>query len=1102
MSEVEARLPPSRGRSSYRGGRGGFGRGGPRGGRKANGSLDVPHAEEPLEDQGELGEMKKKYASELGMLKDMFPDWTDTDLVYALQENYGDIANTVDKITQGSVSQFAEVKKPKDRARSKVKEDPAMAGAIDKLGARGGRGRGGFDGTRGGRGRGGERGRGAPRGGRGGHATTNGTPTDVPATSVPTAESSAWDNPTSTSSTWDSATPAVAVEGGWDTTAPDAGKEANEEPAQSSWGNVVTSEATPAAASEGMKSSLIPEGGSKKSWASMFSQPPPAPPKQAPAPSQPPPAELVASGQIPAAEDEASEIPSEPETPPSPPAIAELPAELAAEPVSMPSPSAPPSTADDEELAITPSQDPLTEENVEHLPDDSSAIATHTVASTVGTVGSVDTRNLTPLPTQPAAIGSRPPLGGFATSAYRATGVPGRSASFQRRVQEQQEAVVMPGHNAVDRASVQFGSMGLNGEPGSDVDEDREEPETQQALQHSPPSQPRTSLPPAPRQAEESPVPPGLPTPKQAPGLPPASQQNQQQMQDGTMAPGLGQDQSQMNYNQYGRYGMQQDSGAQQQQKPYDPFSHQAQPSQYDQYGTQQAQQPQQQQQQQQGHSGFGGLSSAPNEYSSYYTSNEQRNAYNQYYGGSYGPQETRGQASHQDTGLGPQQRSASGFGALPNESAYASQAQQQVSRPLSPYSLQSARDSSGSEKQRKHLQYELERERQQSLLPECKTSKSALPPPIYSDVPVSRESPLHPDYFRSGGSGKLIGDLTNRTAAAPLSSPHPTVYLNQSSDPPKKQAQSRFGDAPGSGQNTPNPLMSGQPQAQPNAQQSQHPMHQQGMTPAQQQHQAAGIAAGYPYGHPYYNSPYQQAYQAQFGYTPQAGSYGGSGFPAKQQGGMYSGPQGYGMGSHSAYEQQAATPVNAGAFGQNQQSSMRSTSGMSAGLGGGLEDYGRSSMQSGSHQQSSAFGAMNDPFARSTSGFGGQSGYGQQSMGGPEDSLKPFNDAKNGPSPALGQPGRPGSAANSTVGSAHTGLPQAQQSQSGFGQGYPGFPGQAASQQYGGGLGGLGSHQQGQSAMGGQQSGYGGYGAAGQFSQTYGNYGSRGGWGSNYGAH
>ncbi|KAK5125853.1 hypothetical protein LTR85_012129 [Meristemomyces frigidus] len=1140
MSEVEARPPPSRGRSSFRGGRGGFGRGGPRGGRKpTNGTLEAPPAEEAFEEQGELGEMKKKFAPELGMLKDMFPDWTDTDLVFALQETDGDVANTVDKITQGNVSQFAEVKKPKDRARSKVKEEPAMAGATDKPSARGGRGRGGFESARGGRGRGSDRGRGGLRGSRGGHATTNGTQKDVPTSSIPTAESTAWDNPPSTE----------VADGGWDTTAPEATKEATEEPTQSSWGNVVTAEATPAAASEGVKSSLIPEGGAKKSWASMFSQPPPAPApvKQAPAPALPPPAELVASGQIPAADEEAPEVPDEPETLPPAPTIQEPIAEQLPEP----SPLGAPSVTDGEELSIAPSQDPLTEENVEHLPDESHAPSTQTVASTVG---SVDTRNLTPLPNQPGPIGSRPPMGGYAASAYRATGVPGRSASFQRRVLEQQEAVVMPGHNAVDRAAVQFGSMGLNGEAGPDVDEDREEPETQQALQQSPPAAPRTSLPPAPRQAEEPVMPQGLPTPKQAPGLPPASQQNQQQMQDAAMVPGLTQDQSEMNpaYSQYGRYGqpgMQQDSGAQ--QKPYDPFSHQAQPSQYDQYGIQQApQQPPQQAPQQQSQSGFGGLSSAPNDYSSYYTSNEQRNAYNQYYGNSFGPQETRGQAGHQDGGQGQQQRSTSGFGAGPNESAYAAQAQQQVSRPPSPSNVNPVRENGRGEKERKFLQYQVERAlmnpiyaptahqqsempaemRAQNKLPELKPAKRPEPGTSRLDIlasvaaALSPESPLHPDYFRVGGGSKLggVSQRDNDENLLPaLSSPHPKVYLNPSSDTSNKQAQARFGEAPGSGQNTPNPLMGGQQQAQPSAQ---HAMHQQG--PSQQQQQqpgggyggggaaaaAAAAAAGFPYGHPYYNSPYQQAYAAQFGgYGPQAGSgYGGGGFPGKQQGGgggMYGAPQGYGMGAQSSYDQHSASPANAGAFGQNQQSSMRSASGMSAGIGGGLDDYGRSSMQSGSHQQSSAFGGMNDPFARSASGFGGQGGYGQQGMGGPEDSLKPYNEAKSGPSPALGQPGRPGSAANSAVGSSQAALSHAQQSQPGFSAGYPGFPAQGGSQ-YGGGLGGLGNHQQQQPGQQGQQSNmggqgvYGGYAGAGGFSQTYGNYGSRGGWGSNYGAH
>lgn len=1063
--------------------------------------------DELLEDQGELGDMKRKYASELGMLKDMFPDWTEVDLVFALQETDGDVPATVDHITQGSVSQFAEVKKTKDRARSRVKEDASAAGATDRGSVRGGRGRGGAESARGGRGRGSDRGRGGFRGGRGGHATTNGAPKDTAATSVPTTESSAWDTPAITE----------AANGGWDTAAAGPTKEASTEGGQSASGTGVTAEGTPAAASEGMKSSLIPESGPKKSWASMFSQlkpaPVPAPAKQAPAPSQAPstsrpPAELVAQSEVPAAQEMPAETHTLPE-PESEPAAPQL-EEPVAETMPEPSPSNPPSVAG-ADVTVAPSKVPLTEENVEHLPDESHAPATHTAASTVG---SVDTRNLTPLSTsQPGSIGSRPPIGGFAASAHRAAGLGGRSASFQRRVQEQQEAVVMPGHNAVDRAAVQFGSMGLNGEPGPDVDEDREEPETQQALQHSPPSQPRTSLPPAPAQAQEASRPTGLPTPKQQPpGLPPASQQNQQQIQEATMAPGLTQDQAQPNpnYNQYAQYGqtaMQQDSGAQQ-QKPYDPYGQQAHSGQYDPYGTRQPHS--QPMQHQPGQGGFGALSSAPSDYQSYYTSNDQqRNAYNQYYGG-YAPQDGRGQTGslQQDAGLG-QQRSASGFGAGPNESAYASQAQQQVSS----------------------LSFQ-----EQQAHPPLDQQFTAFPSsvkPLTNDnistsvLPGSRTAPHRSPAIRSeaqaNGSVESafdtlnpLQDVSNRQLRPLYTSAHPKTFYSPSySNHLSEQAQSRFSDAPGSGHNTPNPLLGGQQQHQ---QQQAHGQHQSVQQQQQQQHAQQGgygQSAGYPYGHPYYQSPYQQAYQNQFGFSQhlgggyggQAGGYPGGGKQGGAGGGMYGAPAGY--GHHSAFDQQqhSASPANSSAFGQNQQGSMRAASGMSSGLGGGLDDYARSSAQATS-QHTSGFGGMNDPFARSASGLGG---YGQQQQQGLGDEgssgLKPYAGmdpaSKSGPSPALGQPGRPGSAANSNAGS--SGLPppqQAGQQSAGFG-GYPGFPGQGS--QYGS-LGGLGSHQQGQNAGMGGQGGYGQYGAgAGGFSQYGGGYGSQrggGGWGANYGAH
>jgi len=49
-----------------------------------------------------LGELKKQYGDQLGFLKEMFPDWTDVDLVFALQETDGDLSTTIDRISEGA----------------------------------------------------------------------------------------------------------------------------------------------------------------------------------------------------------------------------------------------------------------------------------------------------------------------------------------------------------------------------------------------------------------------------------------------------------------------------------------------------------------------------------------------------------------------------------------------------------------------------------------------------------------------------------------------------------------------------------------------------------------------------------------------------------------------------------------------------------------------------------------------------------------------------------------------------------------------------------------------------------------------------------------
>lgn len=104
MSEVQTRPSAPRGRgSTIRAGRGGMSsRGSGRfGTRQSNGDSPAAEPSVSLEEQGELGRLKKQYMSQLETLKELFPDWTDDDLVFALQETDGDLQTTIERITDG-----------------------------------------------------------------------------------------------------------------------------------------------------------------------------------------------------------------------------------------------------------------------------------------------------------------------------------------------------------------------------------------------------------------------------------------------------------------------------------------------------------------------------------------------------------------------------------------------------------------------------------------------------------------------------------------------------------------------------------------------------------------------------------------------------------------------------------------------------------------------------------------------------------------------------------------------------------------------------------------------------------------------------------------
>ncbi len=231
----------------------------------------------------------------------------------------------------------------------------------------------------------------------------------------------------------------------------------------------------------------------------------------------------------------------------------------------------------------------------------------------------------------------------------------------------------MPGNREVDRTAVHFGMFNLGDE---DVDGDREEPETRaQPPQHSPVTHPTSYAPPSPSTIiwaaciachHQEDTPGSLPAPVHSaatPGLPSpqplASTQNisQQSSQGSSQYPG---------YGRYGQPGSQEPPATG--QKAYDPFGQQAPATQnqYEGYSGQPGQtQPQQP---------TTAFSSAPNDYSSYYTSEQQRNAYQNYYN-QYG-QPQGGQA--QQEGATPQQRATSAYNAPQADTASQSAPQAQ----------------------------------------------------------------------------------------------------------------------------------------------------------------------------------------------------------------------------------------------------------------------------------------------------------------------------------------------------------------------------------------------------------------------------------------
>ncbi|KAF9998347.1 hypothetical protein BGZ80_006805, partial [Entomortierella chlamydospora] len=419
----------------------------------------------------DLRQLRREHGGSLATLKELFPDWTEEDLLYAIQDAGGDVNLATLRISEGHATQWGEVKGKKKTQKPKTTTSSQRGGFAD----RGSRGRG--DGFRGGRG-GSTRGTSRQTGDRQGRSTKVDDPypalngsTYVEKIDISTRSSSAWGASSSaaneTSDSWstpqevttfdetvaESEITTTTATDSWDTPEPSTvvadSNDTSTTSTADSWGSTST---TPA---RKLNTSTIPAG-SKMSWAKIV-KPEPAPqpvPQPAPvAPSKsipattPTPASAQEHTSAPPVEEKPAEVIPEPivETAPEPtPVVEEAPVEEVPEPeIAEPAPE-----KQDEETAPEQASEP--EPEPEPVPEPVKAPAP-TPAASVAT-------NATPV---------GPP------------GLKHKPAPQPRRL-NQDAAVVMPiGSTALQSVGLKFGSFSLNDEPEPEPEPAETEPETQ-----------------------------------------------------------------------------------------------------------------------------------------------------------------------------------------------------------------------------------------------------------------------------------------------------------------------------------------------------------------------------------------------------------------------------------------------------------------------------------------------------------------------------------------------------------------------------------------------------------------------------------------------
>ncbi|KAG5519884.1 hypothetical protein PMAC_000161 [Pneumocystis sp. 'macacae'] len=80
---------------------------------------------------GESAKLKAQYHRQLASCKELFPDWTEEDILYVIQEVSGDFEMAVTRISEGRVGRWGEVKK---KGKDKIKKQESLQNSTLSLG--------------------------------------------------------------------------------------------------------------------------------------------------------------------------------------------------------------------------------------------------------------------------------------------------------------------------------------------------------------------------------------------------------------------------------------------------------------------------------------------------------------------------------------------------------------------------------------------------------------------------------------------------------------------------------------------------------------------------------------------------------------------------------------------------------------------------------------------------------------------------------------------------------------------------------------------------------------------------------------------------------